>query len=153
VPRPAWALRSLGVAGRVRYDVSVPAPPRSRWYPPAGSPSHFSASALPPPGAPSLRWSLPVALVFATIAACAPNYAEPRVSVRLVGSPPDALVTVDDQVVGPLARVAAKGLSVSEGKHRVTVERPGYFPWDKEVEAKSGGAVVQLDVQLEKIPE
>jgi hypothetical protein len=85
--------------------------------------------------------------------ACSPNYSDPRVSMRLTGSPPDALVTVDDQVVGPLARVAKKGLSVSEGKHRVTVERPGYFPWDKEIDAKTGGEFLQLDVKLERVPE
>lgn len=90
-------------------------------------------------------------LLAATLVSCVPTYAEPRVSVRLSGTPPDALVTVDDQVVGPLALVAKKGLSVSRGRHRVSVERAGYFPWDRRLEADDGKIV--LDVKLERIPD
>lgn len=93
------------------------------------------------------------AVIATSLSACTPNYAEPRVSMRMSGSPPDASVTVDDQFVGPLARVAKRGLSVSAGKHRISVERPGYFPWDKEVEAKAGGERLELDIKLEPIPE
>ena len=90
-------------------------------------------------------------LLAATLVGCVPTYAEPRVSVRMSGTPPDALVTVDDQVVGPLAVVAKKGLSVSRGKHRVSVERPGYCPWDRKIDAEDGKIV--LDVKLERIPD
>lgn len=89
------------------------------------------------------------ALLLAT--ACAPTYAEPRVSVRVGGTPPDASVTVDDQPVGSLAKVSNKGLSVARGRHRITVERAGYFPFDKEFAADDGK--ITLDVKLERIPD
>lgn len=91
------------------------------------------------------------AFVLLLLAACAPTYAEPRVSVRLAGTPPDASVTVDDQPVGSLAKVGAKGLSVSRGRHRVTIERAGYFPFDREIVAEDGKLV--LDVKLDRIPD
>jgi hypothetical protein len=50
-----------------------------------------------------------------------------------------------------LAFVAAHGVALPPGKHRVTVEKPGYFPWDKLVEGH--GELIKLDVALTKIPE
>lgn len=85
------------------------------------------------------------------LAACQPPYDAKTVSVRLQGSPPDAAVTVDDQRVGNLATVVRRGLAVQPGRHRVTVERDGYFPWDGVVTAKN--ALVRLDVVLTRIPE
>ena len=85
------------------------------------------------------------------LASCTPTYAEPRVSVRLDGTPPDASVTVDDQHVGSLAFVTRRGLSVARGRHRLTVERPGYFPLDRVVQADDGK--IELHVALERIPE
>ena len=90
-------------------------------------------------------------VVTALLAACGPP-AQPRtVSVRMRGSPPDATVTIDDRIVGRLDVVSAKGVAVPPGKHRVSVERDGYLPWDKIVEASDGPLV--LEVTLQPVPD
>jgi hypothetical protein len=73
------------------------------------------------------------------------------VPLRLRGTPPDATVTIDDQRVGSLALVAARGMRVAPGKHRVTVEAAGFLPFDAVIEAKD--AVVALDVKLVPVPD
>jgi len=100
-----------------------------------------------------MRASLLICLACLAFAACAPAQAPsaPTVSLRLKGSPPNATVTVDDLMVGPLDVVQAKGVALPPGKHRVSVEAAGYFPKDVVVEAKD--APVVLDVALVPVPE
>lgn len=89
----------------------------------------------------------------AAIVACRPA-AEPRtVSMRMVGSPTNASVTIDDIFVGRLDIVAARGVALPVGPHRISVEAPGYLPWDKIVEAKEGAGPIRLDVRLVTIPD
>jgi hypothetical protein len=66
-------------------------------------------------------------------------------------APGDALVSIDDVVIGNLALIAKRGLAVQPGHHRVTVERAGYFPWDRAIDATE--APVMLDVDMVPIPE
>ena len=73
------------------------------------------------------------------------------VPIRLRGTPPEATVTIDDQRVGSLALVQARGMRVLPGRHRITVEKEGYLPFDKAVEAKDETVVV--DVALVKTPD
>jgi hypothetical protein len=73
------------------------------------------------------------------------------VPMRVRGTPGDASVTIDDQRVGSLAIVAARGMRVPPGRHRVSIEAPGYFPYDVVVEAKD--EVVLVDVRLTPIPD
>ncbi|MEZ4293820.1 MAG: PEGA domain-containing protein [Polyangiaceae bacterium] len=73
------------------------------------------------------------------------------VSLRVKGNVPDASVTIDDQYLGSLAFVTKRGVAMPPGKHRVTVEKPGYFPWDRLIEAQE--APVHLDIQLVPIPD
>ncbi len=73
------------------------------------------------------------------------------VSFRLKGTPPNATVTVDDIHVGPLEVVQKRGLALPAGQHRVTVEAPGYFPYDKLVSAED--RPIALEVTLMPIPE
>jgi hypothetical protein len=80
-----------------------------------------------------------------------PHSRLPTVSMRMQGTPPDATVTVDDQYVGPLAVVAARGVALPVGTHRISVEAQGYFPWDRIVEAKD--KPVTLAVALVAIPD
>lgn len=89
------------------------------------------------------------AVIFATLAACGAGLK--TVSLRVNGNVPDASVTIDDQYLGSLAYVTKRGVAMPPGKHRVTVEKPGYFPWDKEIEATE--QPVNLDVQLVPIPD
>jgi hypothetical protein len=93
-------------------------------------------------------------LVTGALAGCEFNFPHPRtptVSLRIEGSPPEATVTIDDEYVGPLNVVMARGVALPVGSHRISVEAQGYFPWDKIVEAKS--QLVRLDVRLLPIPD
>jgi hypothetical protein len=85
-------------------------------------------------------------------AACAPS-APPTTSLRVTGAPDEAMVTIDDQVLGPLSYVRARGVALPPGKHRVTVEAPGYFPIDRIVEAGEGQPPIELDLRLDPIPD
>ncbi len=67
------------------------------------------------------------------------------------GNPPDAMVTIDDELVGPLAVVAARGVALRPGMHQVTVRAPGFFPWDKLVVADPGAAP-RIDLPVELVP-
>jgi hypothetical protein len=80
-----------------------------------------------------------------------PHSSRPTVSLHMTGKPPDAAVTIDEEFVGPLAVVAARGVALPTGTHQITVEAPGYFPWDKLVTADSRVAKT-LDVAVELIP-
>jgi hypothetical protein len=88
------------------------------------------------------------------LAGCESNFPHaktPTVSLRMQGAPPEASVTIDDEYVGPLSVVMARGVALPVGSHRISVEAEGYFPWDKIVEAKSG--LVRLDVRLTPLPD
>lgn len=85
------------------------------------------------------------------LAACGPARDARTVSLRMAGAPMNATVTIDDIFVGSLAVVNARGVALPVGTHRVSVEAPGYFPWDRVVEAKD--QPVRLDVRLVAVPD
>jgi hypothetical protein len=98
--------------------------------------------------------SLFIAAAALLVASGCAGTAPPRTtSLKMSGAPRDASVTVDDQYLGALVYVAAHGVALPPGKHRITVEKAGYFPWDKLVEASDGDPPLQLDVALTKIPD
>jgi hypothetical protein len=78
-------------------------------------------------------------------------YSAETVSLRVQGNVPDAQVTIDDIPIGALGYVAAHGVALPPGKHRVTVERAGYFPWDAVLEAQD--EPIHLQVKLVPIPD
>jgi PEGA domain len=90
--------------------------------------------------------------VLVASAACAPAAAPSAdtVPLRIVGTPADATVTIDDQRVGSLALVAARGIRVLPGRHRITVEAMGYLPFDLAIEARN--RVVTVPVSLVPVP-
>jgi hypothetical protein len=92
----------------------------------------------------------PLALVAAALllAGCPPTA---KTSLRVGGAPGDASVTIDDQYIGVFAFVQAHGVALPPGKHRITIEKPGYFPWDRLVEGQ--GELIRLDVAMVKVPE
>lgn len=99
-----------------------------------------------------LRRALLTAAILAALglaAACGPSMQPVKLSVK--GNLPDASVTVDDVFLGSLNYVSKHGVALPPGKHRITVERVGYFPWDKLVEATEQPIV--LDIQLTPIPD
>jgi len=95
---------------------------------------------------------LALAVVFAGSVSCQLVASTPAtVSLRVQGNVADAQVTIDDIAVGALAYVAARGVALPPGRHRVTVERTGYFPWDALVEANQ--APIYLQVTMVPIPD
>ena len=110
-------------------------------------------------GAPSgiakrVAWllALTLAVTISTLG-CGGGTTKPTVSLRLRGTPPDASVTIDDLPVGSLSLVAAHGIALPPGTHRVTVSAPGFFPWDRIVRAEDGTAPIALDVALVPVPD
>ena len=63
----------------------------------------------------------------------------------------NASVTIDEEYIGPLGWVAARGVRLPLGQHRITVERDGYFPFDATLVA--GKDPIRLDVRLIPIPD
>jgi hypothetical protein len=99
---------------------------------------------------------LVIAALFAVCAAaCEPAQAPavPTVSLRVAGAPADSTVIIDENVMGTFDFVAAHGVALPPGKHRITVHASGYFPWDHEVEAKLGAGPIHLQVALIPIPD
>ena len=91
--------------------------------------------------------------VCALVAGC---FQTPRAVVpvrlhRTPNSPRDAEVVIDEEYIGPLYLVVTQGLRLPVGRHRVTVTREGYFPWDRLIETDR--APVELAVDLVPIPE
>jgi hypothetical protein len=91
------------------------------------------------------------ALLF--VVACGAGPAPKTVSLRVTGTPPDARVTIDDRLIGSLGLVIAHGVALPPGRHRITVEKPGYFPFDRMVEATEGKGPIRLEIALIPIPE
>jgi hypothetical protein len=71
--------------------------------------------------------------------------------VRQDKTPGDASVTIDEQYIGPLRFVAAHGVRLPLGEHRITVEKEGYFPYDVAVVA--GRDSILIDVKLVRVPD
>lgn len=88
-------------------------------------------------------------------AGCWRSAAPPTTSLRLAAAtvPKTAKVTVNDQPIGTLDFVMKRGVALPPGRHRITVEAPGYLPWDAEVDAGENGGLVKLDVVLVPIPD
>jgi hypothetical protein len=74
----------------------------------------------------------------------------PRAQLRTVVEPPEAAVQVDERFVGAARVLDKRPARLPEGKHRVTIEAPGYFPHDLEVALPAG--VTTLEVKLRAIP-
>ena len=124
-------------------------------------PNTTSGAATRPREAVSLRAGAPVAFAGAVAFALAILLAltgcqnlTPAVTLRVQRAPTaprDASVVIDEQYVGPLGVVAARGVRLPVGEHRITIEREGYFPYDQLVTADREDIV--LDVKLEPIPD
>ena len=96
------------------------------------------------------RQSFVVSLALAA-AGCGPVPAYSLHVARAPKTPGNASVTIDEQYVGPLSYVAARGVRLRKGQHRVTVEKDGYFPYDKLIE--SDRETVEIEVELTPIPD
>jgi hypothetical protein len=97
--------------------------------------------------------ALLAAIVITLLTSCGPQPI-PAVSLKIqrdAQTPRDASVIIDEEYIGPLGIVAARGVRLPIGEHRISVERTGYFPYDKLVVSDRDD--VKLDVKLEKIPD
>jgi hypothetical protein len=96
---------------------------------------------------------LVLVLAATALPACQPPL-RPAVSLRVKRhpkTPSDAFVTIDEEYIGPLGYVAAHGVRLPLGTHRISVERNGYFPYDATVEASTD--TIYLNVHLKPIPD
>ena len=94
-----------------------------------------------------------IAVVLGACPGCGP---QPRAAVSMSmayakGTPGDASVSIDEQYIGPLGYVAAHGVRLPEGEHRISITKAGYFAWDRLVTA--GRDPIKLEVTLEPIPD
>ena len=88
------------------------------------------------------------------VSGCAYMMATPEtVSLRVSGARADATVYIDDVYLGDFGFVQARGVAMPPGRHRITVQKAGYFPWDKELEVREGDPLIALQVELVPIPE
>jgi hypothetical protein len=102
----------------------------------------------------TLAARLLVALSLATTACGAAQHGGAAVTLKMQRSPEtpkNASVTIDENYVGPLHIVASHGVRLPVGTHRITVEKDGYFPFDRLVTAYRDD--IRLDVKLEPIPD
>ncbi len=85
------------------------------------------------------------------LVACQAHRAAVSLSVRRgPKTPRDASVYIDEQFVGFLGVVAARGVRLPEGVHRISIERDGYFAWDRLVE--SDRQPITLEVEMRPVP-
>jgi hypothetical protein len=66
-------------------------------------------------------------------------------------TPGRALVYVDGTFVGTLAQVMHQGMRLTEGKHRISVEKTGYYPFDTVV--VSNRHPISVEVELLPLPD
>ena len=92
---------------------------------------------------------------WAALNGCAPATVPARatVSLRMRGAPSRASVVIDEEPVGTLDLVAARGVALPPGVHHVTVTADGFLPWDREVDAKEGSPPIRLEVALTPVPD
>lgn len=98
--------------------------------------------------------AIAVALAATSAAACTSGVGRAAVSLGFDApsrTPRDASVYIDEEYIGPLGYVAAHGVRLPVGEHRITVQRSGYFPWDRLVTADR--EPIRLKVELVPIPD
>ena len=100
------------------------------------------------------RGLLLLALGSVALPACQAGVGRAAVSLKLnraKTTPKDAGVWIDEEYLGPLTYVVIHGVRLPVGKHRITVQKAGYFPWDREVVADR--EPIALDIVLDPIPD
>jgi hypothetical protein len=70
--------------------------------------------------------------------------------LRVLVDPPSAVVQVNERFVGAARVLDKQPARLTPGPKRVTVEAPGYFPHDLELELPAG--TTTLNVKLRPVP-
>ena len=86
----------------------------------------------------SLRSLLAAAVL---LAACA-TFARGAGNFQVLCNVPDALVIIDDVLVGRVSEWSAPGRQIRPGFHRIEIRHPSYFSHYAEIELPDGGAQV-----------
>jgi hypothetical protein len=109
-------------------------------------------SGAPASGASRLGSGLVSALLCGALIACAGAHKPTGrpAQLRALVEPATALVQVDETFVGSARVLDKRPAQLTPGKHRVTVDAPGYFPHDVELELVPG--VTTLQLKLRPIP-
>lgn len=82
--------------------------------------------------------------------ASAPATRKQPAELRTVVEPETARVQVDERFVGAARVLARHPARLTPGTHRITVEAPGHFPHDMQLELPPGET--KLELQLRPIP-
>lgn len=87
-----------------------------------------------------------------TVTACAGTQKPkgPPAELRIVAVPVSATVQVNERFVGAARVLDKRPAKLSPGKKRITIEAPGYFPHDLEVELPAG--VTTINIKLRPVP-
>ena len=104
----------------------------------------------------SLALAVVLILAASAVQGCANFGLHPAATLKLKRqstTPKDASVTIDETYIGPLAYVAASGVRLRAGEHRISVEKEGYFPFDEIVEIVGDEETIHLNVELIPIPD
>jgi hypothetical protein len=68
--------------------------------------------------------------------------------VRVISSVPDAVLSVDEEVRGPVRAFEQRYLYVDPGRHRLVLEHPGHFTEYIEVDVPSNrGVAVRVEMR------
>ena len=94
-----------------------------------------------------LHLALVVALTFVLNSGCATLKPEGSATLRIECNVPDAIVLVDDVLVGRVSDWVKKDKSIRPGFSRVEVRHPGYYSFFAEVTVSEGG-VAALKAEL-----
>jgi hypothetical protein len=97
-----------------------------------------------------MKPALLLSLTFLAACASSQHGAQPTAELRVVAVPESAVVQVNEQFVGSARVLDKRPARFTPGKKRVTVEAPGYFPHDLEVELAKG--VTTVNIKLRPIP-
>ena len=94
----------------------------------------------------------PCACAAALLGACAgAQHPKSRpAELRVVAEPATAIVQVDEHFVGAARVLDKKPAPLAPGHHRVTIEAPGFFPHDLDVDLAPG--VTTLKLKLRALP-
>ncbi len=74
-----------------------------------------------------------------------------RAKLQVIAEPETARVFVDEHFVGSGAILTREPKELTVGHHRVTIQAPGYFPHDVEVDLPAGTTTVRI--ALRPIPQ
>lgn len=104
---------------------------------------------------PNLALALLLWAAVSTICACGGVQEQdrgPRGTLRFKGTPPDAVVEIDEALLGPIRMFEKNGVLLRPGQHRVIVRADGYFTEYRLVEVLKDG-LVKIEFDLRPVPQ